>query len=95
MLVNSEDEIVKSGTWLYGGTVASTIRITRGNIFRGTGDYEDPPETQEDLEIETFNVWFESLPGSGCFSMGGGQYLTLEEAISNTQRVIKSSIEWE
>ena len=38
------EEIVKRGSWMYGGVAPSAIVITRGSIFYGSGDYEDPPD---------------------------------------------------
>ena len=57
--------IVKRGSWLYDGSVPSALVIVRGDVFYGTGDYEDPPEICDDRDVEAFQVWFETPP-AGC-----------------------------
>jgi hypothetical protein len=91
----SNGPIVKRGTWLYDGHVPSEIRITRGGIMYGTGEPTDPPDIREDREVVSFNVWYESPPGSGEFPSGGGQYELLAEAMAAVERMLPGPVTWE
>lgn len=51
---NHESNVVKKGTFLYDGTVECDLRIVYSKIRYGSGDYEDPPELENDLMQDTF-----------------------------------------
>ena len=92
--MSPDDPIVKRGTWLYAGTVLAAIRITRADWSPGSADDEDPPEHRDDREAETFNVWYESPPGSGRFPAGGGQYPSLSAAVQGAESSLGSNVDW-
>lgn len=89
------DQIIKRGSWLYDGAIPSAIVITRGNVFLGSGDHEDPPEVRDDREAETFRLWFESPPGSGEYPACGGQFLSVEDAVEHASKLLASPPRWE
>jgi hypothetical protein len=74
-------EVVKTGTFLYDGQITCDVRIVRGPIFYGSGDYEDPLEIADDHEREIFCVQYGSPTKRGCYNAGGGSYPTLSDAI--------------
>ena len=55
--------IVRTGSWLYAGTVKSAVQIERREVHYGTGDYENPAGIREDREEPCYAVWYESPPG--------------------------------
>jgi hypothetical protein len=87
--------IVKRGSWLYDGSVRSAVAIVRGHVFYGSGDDEDPPETRDDRQVEAFQLWFETPPGSGDFRAGSQQFLSLREAMDAAVRLLPSPPWWE
>ncbi len=89
------EQIVKRGSWLYDGLVRSAIAITRGDVFRGSGDHEDPPEVRDDREVETYSLWFESPPGSGKFPACGGQFLTVVDAMAYASKLLAWPPQWQ
>lgn len=52
MALHEGEVVVKSGTFLYDGTVTCNLRIVRSQVCPGSGDWEDPPELAEDKEGE-------------------------------------------
>ena len=86
------EQIIKRGEWMYDGSVPAAVVITRGAVFFGSGDYEDPPD---DRDIQTFRVWFESPPGSGAFPAGGGQFFSIEDAVNATSKLLPAPVRWE
>lgn len=89
------EQIVKRGSWLYDGVVPAAVVITRGNMFFGSGDEEDPPALREDREVQTFRIWFESPPGSDNFPAGGGQYLSIDDAMEGVSKLLPNVPQWE
>ncbi len=84
------------GTYLYDGTVECDVRIVRSPIRYGTGDYEDPPEIETDVEADTFYVWYGSTTARGVYSSGGGGYASIAEAIASVETApgIGSTVRW-
>jgi hypothetical protein len=95
-LIPSRENIVKSGTFLYDGTVLCDVCIAYSPIRCGTGDYEDEPDVANDLEIDSYYVWFGSTTERGQFNAGGGAYSSLEGAIASveTDPNFGSSVMW-
>jgi hypothetical protein len=60
MNLQPDEEVAKTGTFLYDGEVICDIRIARSPVCHGSGDYEDPPEIATDHERETFYIEYES-----------------------------------
>ena len=84
--VPSSENIVKSGTFLYDGSVLCDVCIAFSPVRFGTGDYADSPDVSGDAEIETYYVFFGSTAERGRYNAGGGGYLSLAEAIANVEQ---------
>ena len=75
------ETVVKEGTFLYDGEIECDIRIIRSPVRYGSGDHEDPPEVENDLEQSAFYIQYGSTTERGVFNAGGGGYPTLAEAV--------------
>lgn len=84
--VPSSENIVKSGTFLYDGSVLCAVCIAFSALRFGTGDYEDSPDVSLDAEIETYYVFFGSTTERECYNASGGGYSSLAEAIANVEQ---------
>lgn len=74
--------VVRTGTFLYDGQVECDIRIVFRRIRYGSGDYEDPPELQNDIEQDTYYIEYGSTTERGVFNAGGGGYPSLNAAMA-------------
>ncbi len=63
------------------------------DVFDGTGDYEDPPSTAEDREVECYYLLFHT-PVVEPEWVGGGGFSSLAEARSAAESRL-GLIEWE
>ena len=90
-----DQNIVKRGSWLYAGSVPAALVIVRAEVFYGSGDYDDPPEIREDRDVDAFQVWFETPPGSGEFRAGSQQFLSLREAMDAMDRLLPAPPRWD
>lgn len=84
--------IVKRGICLYASHKEYDVIIVESDICYGTGDYEDPPETAEDVSAICYYIWFESLTTKGSFNTGGGCFFSIDEAIKHVEAL--SSVRW-
>jgi hypothetical protein len=84
---------VKSGTWLYAGTIPCEIRIVRHHVLYGSADYEDPPEIAEDREVECFYILYATPAGSPKW-VGGGAELTLQNAMARIEAKLPAPVTW-
>jgi len=91
-----DEKIVMEGTYLYDNTIECDIRIVYSPIRFGSVDYEDPPEIQNDQEIDTYLIEYGSTTKRGYFNARGGGYNTLEEAMESAKKApgIGPSIKW-
>ena len=85
-------EIIKRGKCFYDNIVEYEVRIVKGHIFYGSGDYEDPPEIRDDQDIECYYVWCEDLTLKGNFNIGAGGFLSLDEAVKSVEAATR--IQW-
>ena len=85
MSLNSDERVVKIGTFLYGGEAECDLRIVSRPVQFGTGDYEDEAEVCDDIVQETFYVQYGSSISRGVFNAGGGSFATLHAAISHVE----------
>jgi hypothetical protein len=76
----SAGEVIKRGICFYDNSVEYEVRIIRGQVLYGTGDYEDLPNVSDDREIECYEIWYENLIKKGEFNRVG-QYCLLQDAI--------------
>ena len=90
---HSDENIVKSGSFFYGGERRCSVKIVRTNFRPGTGDYEDPPEISEDAECVFFGVWYESA-GDRKFSAGGGWFESVAAAMKSVE-ASAADVQWE
>lgn len=76
-------EIVKSGTWLYDGSVPSEVWMVKQNFqYHYEADYSDEPEALND-HGECFSV---VIARDGCKIGRGSEEMSLVEAISAAER---------
>lgn len=96
MALSEGEVVVKSGTFLYDGSVLCDLRIVRSQIRPGSGDWEDPPEIANDKEGEFFYVQFGSTTERGCFNASGGGGATMQEAIAAAESAsgIGKTVQW-
>jgi hypothetical protein len=87
-------EIVRRGTFLYAGVKETEVQIVRSPIRFGTGDYEDPPEISDDVQIATYYIEYGSTSEKGVFHAGGGGFGSAEEATSAAAAAVGESLVW-
>ena len=93
MINNMENtEVVKRGICKYGNSKTYGVKICKSHIFYGTGDVADPVEIQKDINIECYYVFYENLLRDNEFNVGGGGFLTVEEAVASIES--KYSVSW-
>lgn len=56
--------------------------VCKNDMRPGTGDYEDLADVSEDLEKESFCIWYEDFLNKGQIKSGSGYFEELDEAIS-------------
>lgn len=94
--VRSGERVVKEGTYLYDGCVECDIRIVHSPIRYGTGDDEDPPEIREDVDIDTYYVWYGSTTERGRFHAGSRGFPSVAEAMAGVKSApgIGRTVRW-
>jgi hypothetical protein len=95
--IPSSENIVKAGTFLYDGSVLCDVCIACSSVRFGTGDYEDPSEISENIEIDTYYVFFGSTTKRDSYNAGGGSYPSLAEAVANVEGCpgFGKSVKWD
>ncbi len=83
---------IKRGKCIYSGSTEYEVKIVKWHVLYGTGDYYDPPEIQNDRNVECYYVLYEDLVNKGTFNAGGGGYLSLDEAVSSVEA--KVQVKW-
>ena len=89
--------VVKEGTWLYDGTVPTGVRIVSCSIRYGSGDWEDPPETQEDQTVPGFDVqWASPTTPRDFWKYPSAVFPTLQDAIAHAEQAAwaSSTLKW-
>jgi hypothetical protein len=94
MLRFDHEKIVSTGFWYYNKHVKTGVAIQKMAIIYGSGDYEDPPEIQNDREIENYYIWFATSGSVVDFKNGAGYKLSIEEAKVEAERLVEQSIDW-
>ncbi len=90
---STEKPIVKSGTFLYAGLRVCKVRILQTDFCPGSGDYEDPPEVQNDKHGTFFEIQY-TAPREQRFAAGGGCFGTLAEAVAQVERKV-AGVQWD
>jgi hypothetical protein len=86
--------LVKEGVFLYDGTVPCSVKIFKHYMKYGSGNHEDPPDIQNDLEGEYYYIGFGSTTEKEKITSGSMALNTLEEAILEAQAATKNGIVW-
>jgi len=87
-------EIIRCGYFLYDGFHPTELRIVRSPIRYGTGDYEDPPEICNDIEVETYYIEYGSTYEKGVFVARGGSFDSATEAELGAAAAVGESLVW-
>jgi len=97
MMLYPGETVVQTGTFLYDGAVECDIRIVHSPIRYGSGDYEDPPDIQDDVECDVFYVHFGSPTQRGIFNAGSSSFSSLPEAVAAVDAMpgVGSTIRWD
>lgn len=86
-------QAVRTGIWLYAGTVETAVRILQSNVAFGTGDYEDEPEEAHDRPGLCFYVdWAEAGGTTGGSYVG--PFSSLEEAEHYVAKASYGTVQW-
>jgi hypothetical protein len=90
------EKIILEGTFSYSGVSDYLVRIVFSPVRFGSGDYEDDPEIAEDVEQDTYYIWYGSITEQGKFNAGGGGFPTLAEAKATVELApgIGQSVKW-
>jgi hypothetical protein len=89
---STEKPVVKSGTFLYGGLRICKVRIVKTDFWPGSGDYEDPPEFQEDKYGEFYEVQYTELRGERFSPYS--YHESLDEAVASVEKAA-TGVEWD
>lgn len=94
--MNPNESYVKEGTFLYDGQVECRVKIVLSPVHYGTGDYEDPPEVRNDIDRDTYYVWYESTTERERFNSSGGGHPSLAAAMQAVESApgIGGSVKW-
>lgn len=80
--LDSTENVVKTGTFLYDDTILCDVRIVYSTFLPGSGDWEDPPELADDQVGEFFYVQWGSTTMRGVFNGGSGGGNSIQEAVA-------------
>ena len=83
---------IKHGICIYNNSTEYEVKIIKWHILYGTGDYEDPKEIRDDKYVKCYYVFYESLVNKGLFNIGGGGFLSVEEAVRSVET--KVDVKW-
>jgi len=89
-------QVLRHGSWLYGGTTKSDVWIIRQNYFDGpevTDEETDPCYPPTDAE-GCFYFPEYLIPGAGAGS-GSGVFGTVDEAIDKAEKILGDGINWD
>lgn len=84
-------EIVKSGTWLYGGEVEYEVWIVKQNFQY---DYEEEYDDAEELN-ESGEVYKLIYANRGSVIGAGPEYFSLQEAVLGAEGALQQGIKWD
>jgi hypothetical protein len=87
-------EVIMKGSWIYAERLICNVKIIKWHVLYGSGDYEDPPEMRDDYEVECFYVIFESMVEQGNYNSVRGGFLTISDAITDTETITNQKISW-
>jgi hypothetical protein len=85
------DTVVKTGTYLYAGTVVCDVRIVYSPIRHGSGDPVEPPVKDE--RRDSYYLEYGGTEHRHAFIGGGGCFDTLEEAVRHASETMEG-VSW-
>ena len=96
MKLSPSERVEKSGTFLYDCAVVCDLCIVFSPVHFGTGDYEDPPEWADDIDQDTYYIWYGSTTARGMFNARGGGFSTLSAAVAHVEAMpgIGNTVRW-
>jgi hypothetical protein len=86
-------EVVKRGTFLYGGSRRCAVEIVQTDFRPGSGDYEDTAEFREDAHGVFFDIRYASA-GPRQFSSGVIGLESLDAAVAHVESAV-TDVQWE
>jgi len=94
---NYPGTLIRTGTWLYDNTVPSRVEIWLRPVKYGTGDYEDPPEIQDDQYGGFYEIYYHPPGdiGGGGGPSGGGCHTDLASALAEVEKDTHGTVRWE
>ena len=93
MSSQAKEQVVKRGTFLYGGTARCAVEILQTDFRPGTGDYEDPEDIREDAHGVCFNIRYASA-GPQQFPSGVNGFDSLQAAVAHVEKAV-AGVRWE
>jgi len=82
--------VVRTGTYLYAGTIVCDVRIVYSPIRYGSGDeHVDQPEDVIDQERDTYYLEYGGTEKRGAFISGGGRFDSIEEAMHRAEATME------
>ena len=69
-------------------TVECDLRIVYSKIRYASGDYEDPPELENDLIQDAFYLEYGSTTKRGVYNVGGGSFQSIEDAMKQAESAV-------
>ncbi len=85
-----EEQVIMSGTWIYGDESEWQVHVVKANFRAGTRDHDDAPDVRHDQHGVFFDVRFGEYDDSVTH---GGAYTSLEEALEYAKSVCPS-LKW-
>lgn len=90
----ADGKIIRTGTWLYAGSVKTDVRLVQQEVTYGTGDDGDSPDLRDDRDEPCYVVWW-GVPGEpGVFKSRSGQHRTIDEALAEAEG-LAPGIKWD
>ena len=89
-----EAVVIRHGTWLYDGSVASSVHVEHRSLAAGSGDHEDPPEVRENREGIFFYVCYHSPLEPQRVLSEVGPFNSLAEAVMRVAESTHGMIRW-
>ena len=93
--MTQQDRCLRTGVWLYNGTVPCRVEIWRRNLKPGTGDYQDPPEISDEQVGEWYAVEYAAAGEDRVGQAGGGFFSTLDAALESVRASTNGAIQWD